>query len=141
QALAEVEIAGYTLPRHSLVQIFPYMCQHDPRWFPEPERFDTDRFLPERQEKLPPFAYFPFGGGPRVCIGYSFAMMEMILVAATLLQSLNVEMAAGQGEAEPAAMMSLRPRGGVRLKLMRRVTKIPRDGHMELASAGREPPE
>jgi cytochrome P450 len=121
QALREVEIGGYTLPRNSLVQIFSYICQHDPRWFPDPERFDPDRFLPERQQGLPPFAYFPFGGGPRVCIGNTFAMMEMTLVVATLMQGLNVELAAGQGEAEPVALMSLRPKDGVRLRWTRRV--------------------
>jgi cytochrome P450 len=120
QALTEVEIGGYTLPKGSLIQIFSYVCQHDPRWFPEPETFDPDRFLPERQRALPPFAYFPFGGGPRVCIGNAFAMMEMTLVAATLLQHLNVELASGQGEAQPAALMSLRPKGDVRLRWTRR---------------------
>jgi cytochrome P450 len=121
QALADVEIAGYTLPRNSLVQLFPYICQHDPRWFPDPERFDPDRFLPERQRTLPPFAYFPFGGGPRVCIGNTFATMEMTLVVATLLQQLQVE-PAGHGEAQPVALMSLRPKGAVRLRWSRRVT-------------------
>jgi cytochrome P450 len=120
QALADVEIAGYTVPQASLVQIFPYICQRDPRWFPEPERFDADRFLPDRQRTLPPFAYFPFGGGPRVCIGNTFAMMEMTLVAATLLQRLRVELAEGQEEVQPAALMSLRPRGEVRLRWARR---------------------
>jgi cytochrome P450 len=120
QALADVEVTGYTLPRDSLVQLLPYVCQRDPRWFPEPETFDPDRFLPERQQALPPFAYFPFGGGPRVCIGNAFALMEMTLVAATLLQHLKVEPAAGQGEAEPVALMSLRPRGEVRLRGSRR---------------------
>jgi cytochrome P450 len=120
QALADVEIAGYTLSRHSLVQLFPYICQHDPRWFPEPEKFDPDRFLPERERNLPPFAYFPFGGGPRVCIGNTFAMMEMTLVAATLLQHLNVDLAAGQEEAQPVALMSLRPKGAVWLRWTRR---------------------
>jgi cytochrome P450 len=122
QALADVEIAGYTLARNSLVQVFPYICQRDPRWFPKPETFDPDRFLPERQQTLPPFAYFPFGGGPRVCIGKGFAMMEMTLVAATLLQHLKVELAGGQEEAQPVALMSLRPRGGVRLRWTRRET-------------------
>jgi cytochrome P450 len=122
QALADVEIAGYTLPRNSLVQVFPYICQHDPRWFPQPETFDPDRFLPEQQGTLPPFAYFPFGGGPRVCIGNTFAMMEMVLVAATLLQPLHVELAPGQQEAQPVALMSLRPRGEVRLRWTRRET-------------------
>jgi cytochrome P450 len=120
QALADIEIAGYTVPRNSLVQVFPYICQHDPRWFPEPETFDPDRFLPERLRFLPPFAYFPFGGGPRVCIGNTFAMMEMTLVAATLLQHLQVELAAGQHEAQPVALMSLRPRGEVRLRWTQR---------------------
>jgi cytochrome P450 len=122
QALADVEIAGYTVPRNSLVQLFPYVCQRDPRWFPDPEKFDPDRFLPERQRALPPFAYFPFGGGPRVCVGNAFAMMEMTLVAATLLQPLQVRPAAGQGEAQPAALMSLRPGDEVRLRWTRRET-------------------
>jgi cytochrome P450 len=120
QAVAEVEVGGYTLPRNSLVQIFPYVCQRDPRWFPEPLRFDPDRFLPEHMRTLPPFAYFPFGGGPRACIGNAFAMMEMTLVAATLLQHLKVELAAGQEEAQPVARMSLRPREEVRLRWTRR---------------------
>jgi cytochrome P450 len=120
QALAEVEVAGYTLPRNSLIQIFPYVCQRDPRWFPDPETFDPDRFLPERQQTLPPFAYFPFGGGPRTCIGNTFATMEMTLVAATLLQRLQVGLAAGQGEARPVALMSLRPESEVRLRWTRR---------------------
>jgi cytochrome P450 len=122
QTLADVEIAGYTLSRNSLVQLFPYVCQRDPRWFPEPERFDPDRFLPERQQFLPPFAYFPFGGGPRACIGNTFAMMEMTLVAATLLQHLKVELTPGQGEARPVALMSLRPKAEVRLRWTRRET-------------------
>jgi len=122
QALADVEIGGYTVPQGSLVQLFSYVCQRDPRWFPEPETFDPDRFVPERQQTLPPFAYFPFGGGPRVCIGNTFAMMEMTLVAATLLQHLHVELAAGQEEAQPVALMSLRPKGEVRLRWTRRET-------------------
>jgi cytochrome P450 len=125
QALADVEIAGYTLPRNSLVQLFPYICQHDPRWFPDPERFDPDRFLSERQQTIPPFAYFPFGGGPRVCMGNTFAIMEMTLVAATLLQHLKVELAAGQEEAQPVALMSLRPKSEVRLRWTRRETREP----------------
>jgi cytochrome P450 len=120
QAVDDVDIAGYTLPAGSLVQLFSYICQRDPRWFPEPERFDPDRFLPERQRALPVFAYFPFGGGPRVCVGNAFATMEMTLVAATLLQHFNVELAAGQGEPELAALMSLRPKDGVRVRWTRR---------------------
>jgi cytochrome P450 len=124
QAVAGVDIGGYTLPQGSLVQLFSYICQRDPRWFPDPEKFDPNRFLPEHQQKRPAFAYFPFGGGPRACIGNTFAMMEMTLVAATLLQYLHVELAAGQEEAQPMALMSLRPRCEVRLRWARRESRL-----------------
>jgi cytochrome P450 len=128
QALEDIEISGVSVPRGSLIQIFSYVCQRDPRWFPEPERFDPDRFLPERQRTLPPFAYFPFGGGGRICVGNAFAMMEMTLVAATLLQRLRVELAPGQGEARPVALMSLRPEREVRLRWTRRSALSDRPG-------------
>jgi cytochrome P450 len=108
------------VPRNARIQLFPYICQHDPRWFPEPEVFDPARFLPEHQSTLPQFAYIPFDGGPRVCIGNTFAIMEMTLVAATLLQNLKVGLAVGQGTAKPVALMSLPPKGGVRLWWTRR---------------------
>jgi len=129
QAATDVEIAGYTLPKGSLVQLFSYVCQRDPRWFPEPEKFEPDRFLPERHQDLPQFAYFPFGGGPRVCIGNTFAMMEMTLVAATLLQHLQVEPAAGQAEAQPVALMSLRPKDEIRLRWTQRQTHNTKGPH------------
>jgi cytochrome P450 len=124
QALADVEIAGHAVRRDSLVQLFPYVCQRDPRWFPNPEKFDPDRFLPEHQQNRPAFAYFPFGGGPPACIGNTFATMEMTLVAASLLQDLNVELAAGQEPPQPVALMSLRPSGDVRLRWTRRKPRL-----------------
>jgi cytochrome P450 len=120
QAVEDVEVSGVRVPRGALVHILAYVCQRDPRWFPEPERFDPDRFLPERQRTLPQFAYFPFGGGGRLCVGNAFAMMEMTLVAATLLQRLRVELAPGQGEARPVPHIVLRPEREVRLRWARR---------------------
>jgi cytochrome P450 len=116
QSTVDVEIGGYTLPKGSLVHCFPYVTQRDARWFPDPERFDPERFSPERAEKIPPFAYFPFGGGPHVCIGNNFATMEMTLVAATILQHLQPRLVPGQGDVVPQVHMSLRPKGGLRLK-------------------------
>jgi cytochrome P450 len=117
QPVADVEIGGYRVPKGSWVTMLSYVTQRDPRWFPDPERFDADRFAPGAAEALPPFAYFPFGGGPRSCIGNQFAMTEMVLVAATFLQHLRFELAADQGPVRLQARLSLRPAGGLRLRL------------------------
>jgi cytochrome P450 len=117
QAADDVEIGGYRLRKGSLVQMLSYVTHRDPRWFPEPERFDPERFAPGRVEAIPPLAYFPFGGGPRVCIGNQFAMTEMVLVTATLLQAVRFELAPEQGPVKLLPQLSLRPAGGLRLRL------------------------
>jgi cytochrome P450 len=120
QTLAEVEIGGYSLPANSLVQVFPGITQKDPRWFPDPEKFDPERFTAERLEGLPQFAYFPFGGGPRVCIGNTLAMLMMTLTTATVLQRLQIRFAPSQGAVQQQVIMSLRPKGIVRMMATRR---------------------
>lgn len=114
-AVERVEIGGYPLRRRSLVRIFTYVTQRDPRWFPEPERFDPERWTPEREAQRPQYSWFPFGGGPRVCIGKEFALMEMGLIIATLLRRFEVRPAPGQGPIELQVHLSLRPKGGLRL--------------------------
>jgi cytochrome P450 len=121
QAITEVEIGGYQLARGSLVAISPYVTQRDPRWFPEPERFDPDRFGPGRVESIPEYAYFPFGAGPHVCVGNSFATMEITLVMATLAQRFQLELMPGQADLVPELKVSLRPRGGVWVKPLARL--------------------
>jgi cytochrome P450 len=113
EAVAEVEIGGYRLPRGGLAILSPYATQRDPRWFPEPERFDPDRFGPGRLENIPEYAYFPFGAGPHVCVGNTFAMMEITLVVATLVQRFQIELTPGQEDLLPELKVSLRPKGGV----------------------------
>jgi cytochrome P450 len=115
-AKTEVEIGGYRVRRGEQVQLLTFVTQRDPRWFPEPERFDPERFAPGRAERIPQYAYFPFGAGPRVCIGRQFALVEMQIVAATLLQTLSVRTLPGAGEAGLHARLSLRPAGGLRLR-------------------------
>jgi cytochrome P450 len=115
EVIADVEIGGYPLGKGSLVQILSYVTQRDPRWFDDPEKFDPDRFAPGRIERLPPFAWFPFGGGPRGCVGNHFAMMELVLVTATLLQAGRPTWPAGQAEPVLRPQLSLRPQGGLRL--------------------------
>jgi cytochrome P450 len=115
QAVSDVEIAGYLLKKGSIVHILSYLVHHDPRWFPDPDRFDPERFAPGNVEKLPQFAYFPFGGGPRVCIGNTFAMMEMTLIVATVLRRFHLDLAPGQADPELSVSMALRPKGGLRM--------------------------
>jgi cytochrome P450 len=113
EAIHAVELGGYTIPRGGIVYVTPWVTQRDPRWFPEPERFDPDRFTPGCTGQLPSCAYFPFGAGPRICVGNAFAMTEMVLVIACLSQRFHLSLAPNQGEADLSPLLALRPRGGV----------------------------
>jgi cytochrome P450 len=129
QAITEVEIGGYRLAPGALVSISPYVTQRDPRWFPEPERFDPDRFAPGRVESIPEYAYLPFGAGPHVCVGNAFAMMEIALVVATLAQQFHLELLPGQDEYVPELKVSLRPKGGVWVRPVARQQAAPAGAH------------
>lgn len=83
-ALRDYRVGEYTVPAGSLVVVSQYVMHRDPRFWPDPERFDPERFTPEARRARPAYAYFPFGGGPRRCIGDGFASMEGVLVLATL---------------------------------------------------------
>ena len=102
---------GYRIPRGSIVLISPFVTHRHPRWWRDPERFDPDRFLPGEQRGRHRYAYFPFSGGPRVCLGGAFAMLEMQLVLATLAQRFELVPAASR-PFELVASASLYPRGG-----------------------------
>ena len=119
RALEDYEVGGYVIPRDALVILSPYVMQRDPRFFPDPERFDPERFTPEAKSARPQFSYFPFGGGPRRCIGEGFAWMEGVLVVATLAQKWRLRLAHGQS-VKPQPGVTLRPRHGVRMTPERR---------------------
>lgn len=121
QALEDVEIGGWRLRRGALAGAYSWVTQRDPRWFPEPERFDPDRFLPERAGQLPLGSYFPFGAGPRMCIGLGMATLEMQTAVAAFLQRLRFAVPAGAAPPRPLGQFSLRPDGGMPLVLSRRV--------------------
>lgn len=120
EAKEQMELGGYEIPKGSIVYGFSYVTHRDERWFPEPERFDPERFLGERERALSPFAYFPFGAGPRACIGAQFALTEMILVAACLLGRFEFSLRPEDRDPEPLAHLSLRPRGGLSVILRKR---------------------
>lgn len=116
QAIAADRVAGFDVPAGCAVLLSPYLTQRHPAYWRDPESFDPDRFLPEASVGRPRFAYFPFGGGPRTCIGNSFAIMEALIVLVTVLQRYRLRLPAGHVvEADPR--VSLRPRGGLPMVL------------------------
>ncbi|GCE49764.1 cytochrome P450 [Thermosporothrix hazakensis] len=98
EALHDLDIDGYQIPAGAIILISPYTMHRRADTFPEPERFDPERFTPEREKQLPRYAYMPFGGGPRVCLGNHFALMEGHLLLATLAQRLRFELVANHPE-------------------------------------------
>jgi cytochrome P450 len=120
QAVEDVEVGRYVLPRGTWLFIFPYALHSDPRWFPEPGTFDPERFAPGRVESIPRYAYIPFGAGPHTCLGARLATTMLTLILATVVQGFRLDLAAGQGPPEPEPFLALRPRGGVRLVAARR---------------------
>jgi len=121
EAIADCEIGGYPVPSGTQVFMFQWVTQRDARFFDNPGEFIPERWTEEFEARLPKYAYFPFGGGPRACIGASFAMMEIILVLATIGQRLRLELASDQPvEIYPA--MSLRPKDKVEV-IVRNRTK------------------
>ncbi len=113
-AIEDVTLGGYSIPAGSVILISQYVMQHDPRYWEAPEAFRPERFAPGWDKTLPKFAYFPFGGGPRVCIGNSFAAMEANLILPTILQRYTLALAPGQAiEMEP--LITLRPKGALNM--------------------------
>jgi cytochrome P450 len=96
----------------TLVCVSPYILHRDPRFWERPSEFDPDRFTPERSAGRPEFAYIPFSGGPRACIGRHFAMLEAQLVLATMRRRVRLSLLEGH-PIEPEALVTLRPRHGV----------------------------
>lgn len=115
-AIREDAFGRYTIPAGALVIMSPYVMHRSCRFWGHPEKFDPDRFLPERSSARPKFAYFPFGAGPRQCIGASLAMMEAPLILALLLQTLDFELVGAQ-ETRAEPRISLRPKGTVWMRV------------------------
>lgn len=121
QAHDDDEVGGLRVPRGSVVTLSPYVTHRHPAFWERPEEFDPERFTPERSAERPDFAYFPFGGGPRGCVGRQFATMEGQLILATVAQQFQLDCAPGHRVA-PDPILTLRPRHGVPMTATRRPT-------------------
>ena len=119
RAVRDVEIGPFRVPQGMVMVIVAYALHRRPEHFPEPERFDPERFTPEAEQNRPRYAYLPFGGGPRICIGSHFALMEGQILLATLAQRVTFHLVPGQ-RIEPEPLITLRPRHGIRMTVERR---------------------
>jgi cytochrome P450 len=117
--LEDLEIGGYVIPAKATAILSQYIVHHDPRWYPDPWRFDPDRWRAEAVASRPKNSYFPFGAGPRMCVGEDFAWMEGILVLATIARRWSLRLVPGP----PVALqprITLRPRNGIAMTAERR---------------------
>jgi cytochrome P450 len=119
ESTCQVELGQYRLPPKTTLFINIYGMHRNPEYFPDPERFDPDRFLPAREKQMVRSSYIPFSGGPRVCIGNQFALIEGHIVLAALAQKVTFE-SLGDAPVEAEPLITLRPRGGVSLRVRRR---------------------
>ena len=115
--------AGQRFKKGLSVVIFTYMIHRDPRYYPEPEKFDPTRFLPENSRDRHPFAYIPFSAGKRNCIGQRFALMEEKVVLASLLRKFEIKSLKKTEDLEPIADVILRPLHGIPVQLTARNLK------------------
>src|SRR3954471_18018465 len=119
RAMEDYPVDDYVVPARGIVVVSPYLVQRDARFYPEPDRFRPDRWTPEFKASLPPFAYFPFGGGARRCIGESFAWMELVLVASTIAQPWRLRVVPGH-PVVPQPVVTLRLKHGLKMTVTRR---------------------
>jgi cytochrome P450 len=119
EAIADCMLGGYRIPAGAQIIMSQWLLHRDPRFWNEPERFDPTRWTPELDSSLPRFAYFPFGGGQRRCIGDTFAIMEATLILATIAGRYRLELSPDQ-KIGFWPSITLRPRFGMRMRVVRR---------------------
>jgi len=121
-ARADFQLGDFSLPARTTVLMSQYITHRDPRFFPDPLRFDPERFTPEARSRRTKLTYFPFGAGVRQCIGESFASMEGVLLLATIAQKWKLRLVPGH-PVEPEPLITLRPKYGMRMQVEAREGK------------------
>lgn len=122
-AMREFELAGYRVPKGAIIVMSPWVMQRDERYFSSAENFDPSRWINGQTQNLPRFAYFPFGGGPRQCIGNNFASLEAVLVLAAIAQRFEVRLDRSVSVV-PVAGFTLRPRDAMPGRIVERVPPL-----------------
>jgi cytochrome P450 len=123
QAQADDEVCGQKIPRGAQMFVAPWIIHHHAKLWENPYEFDPERFTPDKVKARPRFAYMPFGGGPRVCIGASLAMTEACLILATIAQRYRLELVPNQ-DISIRSRITLRPHPGIRMTLSRRSPEV-----------------
>jgi len=130
EAVADDRVGDIEIPRGSTVIVYVYGAHHAPRYWESPETFDSERFIKANEKLRTPFTYLPFGGGPRVCIGNQYAMLQILMILSDLLRRYDFQLTPGQTiEARP--MVILRPKHGIRMTFTEAVA---RDRHAVIQS-------
>jgi len=134
-AIDDFELRGYKIPAGANVVMSQWIMHRNPRYFADPEKFDPDRWLDPAMQKLPRFVYFPFGGGPRQCIGNMFAMMEATLLLATVAQRFQFRLVPDHPViAVPS--FTLRPKHGIKMRLEARSSAGAKNAAVRTSHAG-----
>jgi cytochrome P450 len=121
EAINDVEIGGYLVPKGTQVVLTQWIVHRDPRWFEQPEAFRPERWENDMESRLPRCAYFPFGDGPRVCIGGHFAMLETVLILATVIQRCRLVLVPRQ-KFRLVPSITLWPSPGIKMVVQKRIS-------------------
>ena len=119
EAASDFDLGGYRIPAGTTIFMSQWVMHRDARFYDRPEQFEPERWAGDFQAKLPKMAYFPFGGGPRVCIGNTFAMLESVLLLATIARCWSLELVSDH-PIRLAPVLTLRPRYGIKVVLHKR---------------------
>jgi cytochrome P450 len=136
--IKDYEVGGYVMPAGSTVIISQYLMHHDPRYFPNPTHFDPQRWTPEAKAERPQYSYFPFGGGPRGCLGEGLAWVQGVLLIAALAQTWRMRLVPGH-TVEVRPVITLQPKYGVKVSLERREAQSEDASATPYLSDAREP--
>ena len=117
----DIELAGYKIPKGVSIAIFTYLIHRDEKYYPDPEKFDPDRFLPENSADRHPYAYIPFSAGKRNCIGQRFALMEEKIILANMFRRFEVKSLKTTEEIQTLAELVLRPMNAIPIHIKPRI--------------------